>query len=72
MVKELGSKQVPDQVEERLTFLSEGTTPRKNLEVMQEAIKEALELAVGGPDLGKSGNEHCQFRQLFQILSREV
>ena len=29
------------QVEERLTFLSEGTTPRKNLEVMQEAIKEA-------------------------------
>lgn len=30
-----------DQVEERLTFLSEGTTPRKNLEVMQEAIKEA-------------------------------
>lgn len=30
-----------DQVEERLTFLSEGTTPRKNLEVMQEAIQEA-------------------------------
>merc|ERR1712039_411255 len=29
-----------DQVEERLTFLSEGTKPRKNLEVMQEAIKE--------------------------------
>merc|ERR1719413_114801 len=29
-----------DQVEERLTFLTEGTTPRKNLEVMQEAIKE--------------------------------
>ena len=28
-------------MEERLTFLSEGTTPRKNLEVMQEAIKEA-------------------------------
>lgn len=27
-------------MEERLTFLSEGTTPRKNLEVMQEAIKE--------------------------------
>merc|ERR1712039_610729 len=29
-----------DQVEERLNFLTEGTTPRKNLEVMQQAIKE--------------------------------
>merc|ERR1712160_228411 len=29
-----------DQVEERLVFLTEGTTPRKNLEVMQEAVKE--------------------------------
>merc|ERR1719158_1534228 len=29
-----------DQVEERLNFLSEGTKPRKNLEVMQEAMKE--------------------------------
>merc|ERR1712061_818697 len=29
-----------DQVEERLAFLTEGTTPRENLEVMQEAIKE--------------------------------
>merc|ERR1712217_505032 len=29
-----------DQVEERLTFLTEGTKPRKNLEVMQEAMKE--------------------------------
>merc|ERR1719291_280115 len=29
-----------DQVEERLAFLTEGTAPRKNLEVMQEAIKE--------------------------------
>merc|ERR1712228_1008319 len=28
-----------DQVEERLAFLTEGTTPRKNMEVMQEAIK---------------------------------
>merc|ERR1712242_6211 len=28
-----------DQVEERLAFLTEGTTPRKNIEVMQEAIK---------------------------------
>merc|ERR1712060_637535 len=29
-----------DQVEERLAFLTEGTKPRKNIEVMQEAIKE--------------------------------
>merc|ERR1712129_305813 len=33
-----------DQVEERLAFLTEGTTPRKNLEVMQEAIKEVKKL----------------------------
>merc|ERR1712060_847064 len=33
-------EQLRDQVEERLAFLTEGTTPRKNLEVMQEAIKE--------------------------------
>merc|ERR1712099_22775 len=31
-----------DQVEERLAFLTEGTTPRKNLEVMQEAIKAVV------------------------------
>merc|ERR1712194_174445 len=31
-----------DQVEERLLFLTEGTTPRKNLEVMQEAIKAVV------------------------------
>merc|ERR1711870_110340 len=29
-----------DQVEERLNFLTEGTKPRKNLEVMQEAMRE--------------------------------
>merc|ERR1712060_379770 len=29
-----------DQVEERLNFLTEGTKPRKNIEVMQEAMKE--------------------------------
>merc|ERR1711904_430793 len=33
-----------DQVEERLAFLTEGTTPRKNLEVMQEAIKAVTKL----------------------------
>merc|ERR1712054_384061 len=29
-----------DQVEERLAFLTEGTKPRKNIDVMQEAIAE--------------------------------
>merc|ERR1712048_1201348 len=33
-------EKLKDQVEERLTFLTEGTTPRKNLDVMQEAIIE--------------------------------
>lgn len=33
-------EKLKDQVEERLLFLTEGTKPRKNLEVMQEAIKE--------------------------------
>merc|ERR1719198_463482 len=33
-------EKLKDQVEERLTFLTEGTKPRKNLEVMQEAIVE--------------------------------
>merc|ERR1711870_227062 len=29
-----------DQVEERLNFLTEGTKPRKNIEVMMEAMRE--------------------------------
>merc|ERR1711990_1306843 len=33
-------EKLKDQVEERLNFLTEGTKPRKNLEVMQEAITE--------------------------------
>merc|ERR1712056_69596 len=33
-------EKLKDQVEERLAFLTEGTKPRKNIEVMQEAIKE--------------------------------
>merc|ERR1712146_11206 len=37
-------EKLKDQVEERLTFLTEGTRPRKNLEVMQEAIKEVTKL----------------------------
>merc|ERR1712151_650928 len=35
-------EKLKDQVEERLAFLTEGTTPRKNIEVMQEAIKEIV------------------------------
>eukprot|EP00928_Gymnodinium_smaydae_P013168 TRINITY_DN1480_c0_g1_i1.p1 TRINITY_DN1480_c0_g1~~TRINITY_DN1480_c0_g1_i1.p1 ORF type:complete len:508 (+),score=156.54 TRINITY_DN1480_c0_g1_i1:68-1525(+) len=35
-------EKLKDQVEERLAFLTEGTTPRKNLEVMQEAIKAVV------------------------------
>jgi len=35
-------EKLKDQVEERLSFLTEGTTPRKNIEVMQEAIKEVV------------------------------
>merc|ERR1712039_1103446 len=33
-------EKLKSQIEERLTFLTEGTTPRKNLEVMQEAIRD--------------------------------
>merc|ERR1711990_1027956 len=36
----LFGEKLKEQVEERLAFLTEGTKPRKNLEVMQEAIKE--------------------------------
>merc|ERR1711988_227986 len=37
-------EKLKEQVEERLTFLTEGTTPRRNLEVMQEAIKQVAKL----------------------------
>merc|ERR1719476_1053363 len=33
-------EKLKDQVEERLAFLTEGVKPRKNIEVMQDAIKE--------------------------------
>merc|ERR1719482_372387 len=33
-------EKMKDQVEERLLFLSDGTTPRRNLDVMQEAAAE--------------------------------
>merc|ERR1712099_111714 len=33
-------EKLKDQVEERLNFLTEGTKPRKNIEVMMEAMKE--------------------------------
>merc|ERR1712137_1286935 len=35
-------EKLKDQVEERLAFLTEGTTPRKNIDVMQEAMKEVV------------------------------
>mmetsp|Transcript_12537 Transcript_12537/g.28285 ORF Transcript_12537/g.28285 Transcript_12537/m.28285 type:complete len:506 (-) Transcript_12537:70-1587(-) len=35
-------EKLKDQVEERLAFLVEGTKPRKNIDVMQEAIKEVV------------------------------
>jgi len=51
-----------DQVEERLLFLTEGTTPRKNLDVMQEAIKQVTKSrkkkkrkADAGADAGAAG-----------------
>lgn len=33
-------EKLKDQVEQRLAFLAEGTTPQKNIEAMQEAIKQ--------------------------------
>ena len=33
-------KKLKDQVEERLSFFDSGELPRKNIEVMQEAISE--------------------------------
>merc|ERR1712182_129474 len=35
-------EKMKDQVEERLLFLSDGTTPRRNLDVMQEAAAEVI------------------------------
>jgi nucleolar protein 56 len=40
-------KKLRDQVEERLRFYESGTAPRKNLDVMKEAMKEAAEEAGG-------------------------
>merc|ERR1719221_461188 len=37
-------EKLKDQVEERLAFLTEGTKPRKNIEVMQEAMKEVTKI----------------------------
>jgi len=42
-------EKMKDQVEERLQFLSDGTTPRRNVDVMAEAAAEvAVEAAAGG------------------------
>lgn len=38
-------EKMKEQVEERLLFLSDGTTPRRNLDVMQEAAAEVLAAA---------------------------
>lgn len=38
-------KKLREQVEERLKFFETGTAPRKNLDVMKEAIKEAVDEA---------------------------
>jgi len=57
-------EKLKDQVEERLAFLTEGTTPRKNIEVMQEAIKEVrkqrkkkAKRAKAGEDAGADGEQ---------------
>ena len=34
-------EKLKEQVEERLTFFETGATPRKNIDVMKEAISEA-------------------------------
>jgi len=41
-------EKMKEQVEERLLFLSDGTTPRRNLEVMKEAMEEAEAEAAAG------------------------
>lgn len=37
-----------EQVEERLSFYETGTVPRKNVDVMQEAVKEVRNTAPAG------------------------
>jgi len=39
----LYGEKLKDQVEERLTFLTEGQKPRKNLDVMREAVEEVAQ-----------------------------
>merc|ERR1712036_60913 len=43
-VSGLFGEKMKEQVEERLSFLTEGTQPRKNADVMKEAMKELGEL----------------------------
>jgi nucleolar protein 56 len=45
-------KKLRDQVEERLKFYETGAAPRKNLDVMKEAMKEAHDEAGNGSDSG--------------------
>merc|ERR1712129_367664 len=50
-------EKLKDQVEERLAFLTEGTTPRTNLVVMQEAIKEVRKQRKKKAKRAKAGDE---------------
>jgi nucleolar protein 56 len=45
-------KKLRDQVEERLKFYETGAAPRKNVDVMKEAMKEAHDEAGNGSDSG--------------------
>ena len=47
-------EKLKEQVEERLTFFETGATPRKNIDVMKEAISE-LEVAAGEMDTETAG-----------------
>merc|ERR1711964_275406 len=46
-----------DQVEERLLFLSDGTTPRRNLDVMMEAKEEVEAAAKAGKKKAKKAKK---------------
>merc|ERR1712129_508437 len=50
-------EKLKDQVEERLAFLTEGTTPRTNPVVMQEAIKEVRKQRKKKAKRAKAGDE---------------
>ena len=57
-----------DQVEERLSFFESGELPRKNIEVMQEAISEfeaeKMQLPLT-PSAAEEGYIHCKKCSIF-------